>query len=217
VLLIFLAGIVAAQVPSARAVLEISEAEQAKFVVETMAAGFPADRADQMTMLIINRSALVLPLIEERIEAELGTPSPSKDFIATATDMIAYAGDDQSLRAISKLIAIDDDRFGSLVGRTLDNALDFRNPFVVAYRGYDLKDEAIARRVADWSGSRLSSERMQRLFGDALATKYNGVPNDSEWANDPIAAGLKNSQRQQLKESVMRFAQEAKAKADGRQ
>lgn len=57
VLLVSLAGLMSAQVPSARTILEISEAEQTKFVTETLAAGFPDDRADQMTMLIINRSA----------------------------------------------------------------------------------------------------------------------------------------------------------------
>lgn len=216
-LLIVLAGFVRAQIPSARAILEESETEQAKFVVETMAAGFPADRADQMTMLIINRSALLLPLLEERIEAELRSTSPSKDFIATASEMIAYAGDEHALRAISRLIAVDEKRFGSLVKRTLDNALDFRNPFSVAYRGYDFGDAVIARQIAGWSETTLSSIRMQRLLGDALVAKYGRVPDDSEWVNDPIAANLKRPQRQELKESVLRFAQEAKAKADQRQ
>ena len=59
-LLSFLAGLVNAQVPSARTILDVSEAEQTKFVNETIAAGFPDDRADQMTMLIINRSSVTL-------------------------------------------------------------------------------------------------------------------------------------------------------------
>ena len=217
VILIFHAGFVRAQIPSAKAILEVPEIEQTKFVVETMATGFPSDRADQMTMLIINRSAVVLPLLEERIEVELRTPSPSKEFIATASEMIAYAGDEHALRAISKLIAIDEKRFGSLVQRTLDNALDFRNPFSVAYRGYDFGDAVIAEQIAVWSETTLLSIRMQRLFGDALAAKYGRVPDDSEWANDPIAANLRRPQRQELKESVLRFAQEAKAKGDKRQ
>jgi hypothetical protein len=40
-LLSFLAGLMNAQFPSARTILDVSEAEQTKFVNETMAAGFP--------------------------------------------------------------------------------------------------------------------------------------------------------------------------------
>src|ERR1039458_2719045 len=105
VLLFFVVGVIRAQVPPARDILALSEAELTKFVNATVDAGFPADRADQMTMLIINRSGLVLPLLERRVEVELRSESPSSEVIATATEMIAYAGDEQALREISKLMA----------------------------------------------------------------------------------------------------------------
>src|ERR1035441_1674298 len=98
-LLTFLAGFINAQVPSARTILDTSEAEQMKFVNETIAAGFPGDRADQMTMLIINRSAVTLPLIAGKLEEALKSTSTPKSFVDTASEMIAYAGDEQSLRA----------------------------------------------------------------------------------------------------------------------
>jgi hypothetical protein len=86
VLLVSLVRLMNAQIPSARAILETSEAEQTKFVNETMDAGFPDNRADQMTMLLINRSALVLPLIERRVEVELRSQLPSNSLIDTATE-----------------------------------------------------------------------------------------------------------------------------------
>jgi hypothetical protein len=39
-----------------------------------------------MTMLLINRSALVLPLIERRVEVELRSQLPSNSLIDTATE-----------------------------------------------------------------------------------------------------------------------------------
>lgn len=212
VLLVSLVGLVSAQVPSARAILEVSEVEQTKFVNETMDAGFPDDRADQMTMLVINRSVLVLPLIERRVEVELSSPSPSKRLIETATEMIAYSGDDQALREVSKLVAIDDSRFGRLVGRTLDNALNFRNPFTVAYRGVEMQNEPTARKIGAWADSALSSQRMQHLWAKAMVERYGQAPGEGEWANDPLTSRLKSPRYEQLRESVLGLAREVGAK-----
>src|SRR5258708_20802 len=111
---------------SARNILDKTEAEQTTFITSTMEQGFPEDRADQMTMLIINRSAVTIPLIEAKLEEMLKSASPSKGFIDIASEMIAYAGDEQALRAVGKLLAIDGKRFERLIGRTLDNAGNWR-------------------------------------------------------------------------------------------
>ena len=217
VLLVSLIGLMNAQIPSARAILEISEAERTKFVNETMDAAFPDDRADQMTMLVINRSALVLPLIERRVEVELRSQSPSKSLIETATEMIAYAGDEQALREVSKLVAIDDSRFGRLVGRTLDNALSFRNPFTIAYRGVEIEDERMARKIGAWADSALSSRRMQRLLAEAMVERYGQVPGEAEWAKDPLTVRLKTPRHERLREGVLGFAREVGTRRNGRQ
>ena len=49
--------------------------------------GFPEDRSDQMTMLLINRSAVVVPLIVARLEEVLKSANPSNDFIDIASEM----------------------------------------------------------------------------------------------------------------------------------
>jgi hypothetical protein len=212
-LLTFLAGFINAQVPSARTILDTSEAEQMKFVNETIAAGFPGDRADQMTMLIINRSAVTLPLIAGKLEEALKSTSTPKSFVDTASEMIAYAGDEQSLRALSKLISFDERRFGWLIGRTLDNAGNWRNPFTVAYRGLEMGDEAVSRYTAAWAEAVLTSERMQRVWADAMLDRYGKVvPSETEWAQDPIASRLKDRASPELRQSVVRFAAEAQSK-----
>jgi hypothetical protein len=118
------------EVPAARIILERAEAEQAAFIMETIGQGFPEVRADQMTILIINRSGLAVPLIDAKLEEALMYGKQPKRFIDIASEMISYAGDEQALWAIGKLLAIDESRFGRLVGRTLDNAGNWRNPRV---------------------------------------------------------------------------------------
>ena len=200
-----------AQVPSVRTILDLPESEQRNFITETINAGFPDGRADQMTMLILNRSSLVLPLLERRTEVELMSQSPSQVLIETTSEMIAYAGDSQALREVGRLIAIDDGRFGPLVNRTLGNAMSFRNPFTVAYRGVDVESEAVGSRIGAWADAMASAPRMQRLWAQAMIERYGRVPTQDDWASDPIVSRMKTRRFDQLKENVLRFASAAKS------
>jgi hypothetical protein len=202
--------------PSAWTILNLDEGEQIAFINRTMDLGFPESRADQMTMLIINRSALTLPLIEAKLEEALKSTSTLKSFVDTASEMIAYAGDEQALRSVSKLIAVDETRFGPLVGRTLDNAGNWRNPLTVAYKGLTLGDESVSRRIAAWAESALASTRMQRAWAEAMLDRYGKVPDESVWATDPIASRLKDQASPELRQSVLRFAAEAQSKREKR-
>ena len=198
----------------ARAVLDLSNADIATLVQSAMDQGFPANKADQMTMLILNRSSLVVPLIEDEVERVLRSQSPSNKFIDTASEMIAYAGDEQSLRAIGKLLRIDAKRFGTLVSRTMENSLDYRNPFTLAYRAFEMGDDGISQEVTSWGESVLSTDRMKKLWGQAMLERYGIVPGENEWAHDPLASRLPVTLRNQLKESVTRFAIERLAVRD---
>jgi hypothetical protein len=203
-------------VPPARTILDLSNSEQIAFIRSTMELGFPANRADQMTMLIINRSALTLPLIEAKLEKALKSTPPPKSFVETASEMIAYAGDEQALRVISKLVALDENRFGRLVGRTLANAGNWRNPFSVIYSGLEIGDEAVSRYVAAWVESALASNTMQRTWAEAMLDRYGKVPGDSEWATDPIASRLKDRASPELRRGVLRLAEDAKQRREHR-
>jgi hypothetical protein len=205
-----------AQVPAARTILNRTEAEQTVFMMETIDQGFPEDRADQMTMLIINRSGLAVPLIAAKIEAALKYGTQSKHFIDIASEMISYAGDEHALRAIGKLVAVNESRFGRLVGRTLDNAGNWRNPFTVAYRGLEMGDEAVSLYTAAWAESALASERMQHVWAEAMLDRYGKVPSETEWAQDPIASRLKDRASPELRQSVVRFAAEEQRKRERR-
>lgn len=190
----------------ARKILELTAVEQIRFINASLEQGLPESRADQMTMLVINRSSITLPLVEEKIEEALKHQSPPQRFVDTAAELIAYAGDEQALYAIVKLIRIDEARFARLVGRALTHCANWRNPFTLAYRGLQMGDEAVARSTTTWAKAALTSNRMQRAWAEAMIAEYGRVPGDGEWANDPIASRIRPSQRQQLKENVLRFA-----------
>jgi hypothetical protein len=201
-------------VPPARTILDLSDADQIAFIRRTMELGFPTNRSDQMTMLIINRSALALPLIEAKMEEALKAVPPQTAFVETASEMIAYAGDKTALMEISKLLALDENRFGRLVGRTLDNAGNWRNPFNVAYDGLAIGDSAISRRTMQWVESASASNRMQRAWADALLDRYGRVPGDVEWATDPVASQLRDRVSAELRKRIVSLAEDAQRKRE---
>jgi hypothetical protein len=198
-----------------KSILRVSEAEQVEFVKSVLEQHFPENEGDRFSLLLVNRSALVVPLIESKIETELGSASRSERFIELASAMIAYAGDEHSVRAISKLIRIDERRFGTFIGRTLDNAGKWRNPFGVAYQALDLGDGTVAGYTTMWAEAALTSDRMQRVWAEAMLDRYGKVvPSETEWAQDPIASRLKDRASPELRQSVVRFAAEAQSKRE---
>jgi hypothetical protein len=196
-------------IPAARTILDLRETEQIAFINRTMDLGFPENRADQMTMLIINRSAMTLPLIETKLEEALKSRSTPKAFVDTAAEMIAYAGDEVALRAIAKLVVIDEEKFGPLVGRTLDNAKNWRNPMNVAYQGLAIGREPISGRIVAWAEGALASDQMQRAWAEAMLDRYGRVPDESDWVSDPIASHLKSGVLAKVRQSVRLFAEGA--------
>ena len=132
--------------------------------------------------------------------------------IGTATEMIAYAGNVDALRAMSLLVAIEEQRFGLLAGRTLDNAISFRNPFAVAYSGLEIGDEALAAKIGEWINSRLTTMRMQRLWAEAMLDRYHQVPDKEQWTKDPLVARIATEHSDSLQEAVTTFAELAQQK-----
>jgi hypothetical protein len=200
----------------AKGILQRPEAEQRDFVKSVLEHHFPDSQGDRFSILLVNRSELVIPLIESKIELELRNSARSESFIDLASAMISYAGDEQSLRAVSQLIQIDPRRFGTFVGRTLDSASNWRNPFDVAYRGLEI-GETISGEIGAWTDSVLPLRKMQRFWAESMVARYGKVPGESEWTSDPIAARLKTGRPENLRETIVGLAREAAAKRDRRQ
>jgi hypothetical protein len=186
----------------------------------------------EITMLILNKSSVALPLIEQKIEEVLRSRSPSEcfsdrsvdpqRFVGFAAAAITEAGDVESLKQASKLIKLDEKRFGPLVQRALFSAVSYRNAFGVAYQGLELGDPALDSRIAAWVQTQLA-ERKSPLPGaadaetaevrgwlaQALVKRYGAVPTESQWATDPLITRLPPLQAAWLHDDVMHLAAEA--------
>jgi hypothetical protein len=180
------------QEPLVRRIVAMSEAEQIAFTNVTLDEGMQVN-GEALAMLILNRSSLVLPMMEKKIEEVLRSQSPldlftsktvdPQGFVNLAAVDIACAGDEQALKEVSKLIAIDEKRFGLLVRNTLSAALNLRNPITVAYHGFEIGDPAVDKRIAAWVESQFDIDSwggqrdIRRWWVDAMLEKYGGVPN----------------------------------------
>lgn len=154
-----------------RRMLKATEAEQIAWINKDLDRGMPTVDPDAgvFVMLVLNRSQVVLPLIEQKIEEVLRSPSPPacftdksvdpQKFVHTAALAIIGAGDAQALKEASKLIKIDEEQFGWMVEQVLIQARSYRNPFVVAYRGLEIGDPAIDSRIAAWAEVELADKR----------------------------------------------------------
>jgi hypothetical protein len=226
--------------------LRASEGEQIAAVDQALDHGLPPGEANLITLLIINKSSLVLPRFELKIQQVLNSASPqecftNKDvdpqkFVLYASLAITEAGDEYALREISKLMRLDERRFGKLVTNTLFASRDYatsHNPFVVAYRAFALGDPALDQRIIAWAEAQLStdpeeraseqeisrrfrtplnpppSDDFKRLWADAMLDRYGGVPTDAQWTADPIASRLSAPLAESLHRDVPRFAREA--------
>jgi hypothetical protein len=215
-----------------RRMLKASEAEQTAWINSDLDRGMPTVDPDAgvLTMLILNRSSVTLPLIEQKIEQVLRSPSPldcftdksvdAQKFVGVAAAMIAYAGDEQALREISKLIKIDEKQFGRMVEGALINARSYRNPFIVAYRGFEIGDPAVDSRIAPWVESQFDKaesilrqantdsevNQLKRWWAEAMVEKYGRVPTEMEWLTDPLVSRLKPYRAVALHDDIMRLA-----------
>jgi hypothetical protein len=217
-----------AQDSAARRLLQASEAQQIAFVKSALDRGMPPDLGDQMSLVLLNRSSLVVPLLEEKIEQVLKSDDPRECFTDKSVDPhkfvdlvalgIANVGDDEALKQVAKLSHLDEKRFGSLVGATLIHAKNWHNPFTVGYHGLAMGDPAVSQRIEAWVQSQLGSAEeytaadAKRRWAEAMVDKYGGAPTEAQWASDPIVAGLKPSLAESLHNDVIRMAVDALAK-----
>lgn len=193
----------------------LSEVEQVAFVREQLDRGLPQqprEPREALMVLATKRSAVVLPIIENKIEQVIKSHNPIDCFtdktvrptlfLALVSDMITQAGDEVALSQEAKLLKLR--RIDELVFATFRAASTRGNPFTLAYRGIEMNDPDLNRVIAAWAEGILAEpmlnlpKDMRHQWFEAVVNRYGIVPDRSRWARDPIASRL----RPALAESV---------------
>jgi hypothetical protein len=213
--------------PVSSRILKWTETEQVAWLNAYLADGMPP--GDALAMLVLNKSSIALPILEKKIEEILGSKSPQELFNNPSADpqrvadlaaaIIAYAGNEQALREESKLIKIDEQRFGSLVDDILFRAFRHSQPFALVYKGFEIGDPAIDKRIIAWIENEFDFERgtkdsgrgafAKQMWAEAMVDRYSGAPTPSQWARDPVASRLKPEDDASLREQMIRLTSEA--------
>jgi hypothetical protein len=217
--------------PMSRRILKWSEADQIAWVNSYLREGASAP-TEPLAMLVVNRSSLAVPILENEIENILHSTSPHEllsdpsadpqKVVNIAAGMIEYAGDEHSLEAASKLMKIDGTRFGDVVHSSLLYSGARRNPFTVAYRGFEIGDPEVDKRIVEWADERLKigdkygRAKVMQWWAEAMAEKYNGVPDASQWARDPIVSRLDPAKDAALHDEMLPLTAEAEQKRSKR-
>jgi len=210
----------------ANRILRLGDASQASYVTSRLNQGLAAVKDDAIDVLVLNRSSLVLPMLEKKIEEVLKSSSPldcftdktadPQYFVDMAAATIAWAGDEQALKETSKLLKIDSKRFDLLVERTLLAAINRGKPFTVAYRGFEIGDPELDKRIVAWAEKMLIGDAvesgaysMKGRWAASMAEKYSGAPTEVNWASDPIASRIRPSLAASLHDEILRLGAEA--------
>ena len=213
------------QEPLSKRVLEMSEADQVSYLNGRLNEGLRQVPDDAVGVLISVRSALVVPIIEKKIEEVLKSSNPRESFTDKAVDplrfvnvaagSIAEAGNEYALDAVSKLIAIDENRFGILVRNTLYHAQTRRNPFLIAYKGFEIGDPAVDARLLSWAEEQFRDKtefwrgHVKQWWAEAMVEKYQHQPTETDWHFDPIASRIQRQLADPFHDDVIRLAGEA--------
>jgi hypothetical protein len=208
--------------------LKWSAADQAAWVNSTLDKGMPPDLGGALTILAINKSSLVLPLMEQKIEQVLQSPSPAEcftdktvnpeKFVYLDAATIAYAGNDEAMRQVAKLVKLDEKRFDDLVGRTLMETESLGNPenrgdpYIVAYHALEIGEPLVEKRIHAWVQARFSEKAedrvrdLRKFWAEAMVDRYNGVPTESQWATDPFVSRLNPSDEPAVHKDMLGYA-----------
>jgi hypothetical protein len=214
--------------PLARRMLRSSEADQVAYFNQRLNEGLRVDEIDAIDLLILSRSSLVLPMMERKVEEVLKSRDPlecftdktvdPQRFVSVAAASIAWSGDEQALRALSKLIAIDEKRFGVFIQNTMASAETRRNPFVVAYSGLDIGDPAVDKGILAWVEEQFGNKtdfwlgQLKHWWAEAMVERYGGVPLEMHWVDDPIASRINRQLADSVHDDIFRLAAEAREK-----
>ena len=179
-----------AQLDRVRMLYEMNDTETREYVRRVLDSGLTGDEGDELILLTLNRSAIVVPELAARLEAVTSTPGASARFIHTLADILANAGNEGALYSLIRLCQVNSSQFGYFVRRTLDYSAGRRNPYSLIYSALSAGQDGCASQFAHWIDVRKQEPSNDRIWAEAILKRYTHVPSDAELANDPITARL---------------------------
>lgn len=212
--------------------LKQSEAEQKAYVNSAFDHGLPQATVNTVTTLIRERSATLAPMLGARVVEALKSPKPIDCFvdktvdptasIMAAASAIAYAADENALKELSKILAVDDRRFGWLVGYALSDG-GSRNFFPVAYKGLEIGSAPLDVKLIAWiqkqvqDDSDAADSQLKTWWADALVERLGHAATATDWANDPIVTKIRPELAKAERDAVLQLsAQEAQRRTEHR-
>ena len=212
--------------------LKLSEAEQKAYVNSAFDHGLPQATVNTVTTLIRERSATLAPVLGDRVVEALKSPKPIDCFvdktvdpqasIMAAASAIAYAADENALKELAKILAVDDRRFGWLIGYALSDG-GSRNFFPVAYKGLEIRSAPLEAKMIAWIDKQIQDDpdaadsQLKTWWADALVERLGHAASATDWANDPLVKKIKPELAQLERDPVLQLsAQEAQRRTEHR-
>ena len=176
--------------------------EQIAFLKLALDRGMPADMADRVGLIVLNREEDALPILIERIQRLMAVSTPSDRALTLMAGMVAYPGNERAMQAIIQLCSLDSNRFSFLAARTLDFAAGKHNRFDLAYYAIDHHCAAVTKEVQKWVSANVEELSGGRELAEALRHRYARLPDDVELEADPVFAEVGERVRRRIIEKV---------------
>jgi hypothetical protein len=173
--------------------------------------------ADELLTFAIQHSDVAVPELKRRLIAY--SQQSRKALAGNAAlhaDALAYVANVLAVDALCDLCVGNADLFCPYLERSLDYAEGRLNPFTLAYLTIAKPEAAVQAATIHWADSMIGSPHFRQRFAEAMLDRYGKVPGDSEWAADPIASRLRERLSQELRQAVLRMAEDVMRKREPR-
>ena len=168
----------------------MTDLEQRQYLKSILDAGLPESEIDQLGLLALNRSDLVVPEIVRRLEQDLQHPVLADRTVKLMAGMVAYSANSLAIDGIARLCALDRGRYQFLLARALYSATEGKNPYDLAYyavANYPILGEA----TFDWVEDSVRYPNNASKWAQSLTRRYNGSPSSEELSADLLVAKKK--------------------------
>lgn len=187
----------------------VSDSETRDYVQVAIALGLPSEEQDILAFLALNKSYIVVPAIKQRIGKLMKEQRASGELFHKLADILAYAGNEDALQALSELGNNSPSIYGEVVERVFDYSSSRQNPFDLVYRALAFNSPLLDRSAASWVTKRISYKGAIEQWHAAMAHR-EGAVSEQTLAVDPLLRLLSADSSVRAREGLL---EEAKARS----